>query len=671
MKHTYYILTFLCALVLLPALSQAQYIVDYKRQGDEYFANKNYYAASVYYQKALQLLPDTTGKTYFYPYSTDTRRSRKQEKNADQYQYLVYKLGESFRLYNDFESAEQWYDKATQFENDHFPLARLWYAVCLRADEKYEDAIQELKTFQSDYTQSDDYSKRAELELKSCQFALKDKKYPRLADIHKLPAPINVDSGSNYAPFRIGDTLYFTSSREMSGINPEKHNPFINKVYKSVVSGSDSYGAAKLVKLSDDKLQEVAASTFSPAHTRIYTTLWYPAEKKDDVPHYKIAVSQMDFNGKLSDPDLLGAPVNVEGADTKEASITPDGKYLVFSSNRPGGSGGYDLWYCNLDVQGLPSGEAVNLGETVNSSGDESSPYYDAQAEELVFSSNGRVGIGGFDLFKSKGSISGNNWTAPENLSYPVNSSKDDNFYFPHGDEGNFYTSSDRSSVCCLEMYNVQLKTLRVTGHVYDDKTKEPLSDVQVIFTDSLDNKTLETQHTGPSGAFSFNVINKRPLKLNFSKENYFTKNIMVPTSELQKVDTLYRKDVYLTAYEINKPVVIPNILYDFDKATLRPESKLVLDTLAQVLRDNPNMVVRMSAHTDSKGSDAYNMELSQRRAQSCVDYLSSVGIAASRMEAKGYGESEPIAPNTKPDGSDNPEGRQLNRRTEFTVLKD
>lgn len=672
MKHTYLFLTFLCAVILLPVVSQAQYIVDYKRQGDAYFSNKNYYAAAVYYQKALKLLPDTTGKTYFYPYSVETKVKRKVEKNAEKYQYLVYKLGQAFRFYNDFENAEKWYGKAIKFENDNFPLARLWYAVCLRADQKYETATEELKTFQSAYTKEDQYSKRASLELKSCKFAIAEMKYPRLSDMHILPAPINVDSGSNYAAVRIADTLYFTSSRVYKNINPEKHNPFINKIYKSVILSGGSYDQPKAMNLAEEKLTEVAASSFSPAHTRVYLTEWKPADKNEkEEGHYVITVSQRDFDGKLMPTEQLGAPVNIQGADTKEASITPDGKYLVFSSNRSGGSGGYDLWYCTLDVQGMPTGDAMNLGSTVNTDRDENNPYYNAEKGILVFSSNGRVGIGGFDLFKSKGSFEADSWSEPKNMSYPVNSSKDDNFYFPLEGEGNFYLSSDRNSVCCLELYKVHLKELTVTGHVYDKNTRAPLNHVKVIFTDSLSDNTLDTRFTNADGAYSFKVENKRPLKLNFSKDGYFAKNIMVPTSALRKVDTVYRKDVYLTAYEIDKPIIIPNVLYDFDKATLRPASKKVLDTLANILRDNPKMVVQMSAHTDSVGTDAYNMDLSQRRAQSCVDYLISVGINSSRISAKGYGETHPIAPNSKPDGSDNPEGRQKNRRTAFTVLKD
>lgn len=672
MRKNHFLLIALNILILCPVLSQAQYIVDYKRQGDAYFAQQNYYAASVYYQKALNLLPDTTGKTYFFPYAQNGTFGRKKEKNAAEYQYLVYQLGEAFRNYKDYESASKWYEKAIQFKNNNFPLVKLWYAVCLRAGEHYDQALEQLNEFKSTYTADNDTSRFADLEIKSCQFAQDQMKYPRLADINKLPAPIN-DSGSNYAPAVVGSSLYFTSSRPLEGINSTKENPFVNKIYRAGISGEDDFGTPELNGLGTDTRTELAAASFSPAATRMYMTEWSePKGKKAGPAHYVIAMSTKADSGSWSQPvPLSGGSVNVSGYDVKEPFVTPDGQSLVFSSNRPGGQGGFDLWYCPLDMDGKPSGDAVNLGPSINGTGDETSPYYDPRNRLLVFSSNGRVGMGGFDLYKSTGSLGQGNWTEPEDLGYPINSAKDDNFYFPGPDKGHFYTSSDRASVCCLELFNVKPSHIAITGTLYDCDTQKPLSGATVTLTDSLTQKAIGERTTGKSGKYRFEVINHKPLKLNFSKAGYFGKNMVVSTAELQASDTLFNRELCLKAFEVGKPIVIPNILYDFNKATLRPESMAVLDSLAIILEDNPKLVVQMSAHTDSIGSEKYNMDLSQRRAQSCVDYLISKGIPTDRMQAKGYGESMPIAPNSLPDGKDNPAGRQLNRRTEFTVLKD
>lgn len=670
MRKNKFLLVLIYVSLLCPLCSQAQYIVDYKRQGDEYFARKNYYAASVYYQKALNLLPDTTGKTYFFPYAQNGTFGKKKEKNAAEYQYLVYQLGEAFRDYKDYSSAAQWYEKAIQFKNNNFPLARLWYAVCLRTGQDYQGALDQLQQFKASYAQSNDTAKFADLEIKSCQYALDQLKYPRLAKITKLPQPVN-DSGSNYAPVVVGKNFYFTSSRPLQGVNREKENPFVNKIYRAGIAGETDFGTPERIRPGADAKTELAATTFSPAATRMYMTQWQqPNPKKSDPAHYIIVLSTKSDSGTWSAPVALAAPANAEGYDTKEPFVTADGQALVFSSNRPGGQGGYDLWYCPLNMDGTPSGDAVNLGPTVNTTGDETNPYYDARTKELVYSSNGRVGMGGFDLYKSMGSLGGG-WSAPEDLGYPVNSAKDDNFYFPGPSQGHFYTSSDRESVCCLELFDVQPRHIAIAGTIYDCDTQKPLPGATVTLTDSLSSQTVSEQMTDDSGRYRFEVTNWKPLKLSFAKDKYFGKNMTVTTAQLQASDTLFSRELCLKAFEVGKPIVIPNILYDFNKATLRPESMAVLDSLATILEDNPKLIVQMSAHTDSIGSDKYNLDLSQRRAQSCVDYLITKGIPADRMQAKGYGETRPIAPNSLPDGKDNPAGRQLNRRTEFTVLKD
>jgi OOP family OmpA-OmpF porin len=185
-----------------------------------------------------------------------------------------------------------------------------------------------------------------------------------------------------------------------------------------------------------------------------------------------------------------------------------------------------------------------------------------------------------------------------------------------------------------------------------------------------LSKQTIKQLVTDNTARYAFDVRTKRPYKLVLEKSGYFTKVIPVPANGQMAGDTLNNPDICLQAFAVDKPIVIKNVLYDYDKATLRPESKVVLDELVTIMNDNPKIKVELGAHTDSKGSDAYNQKLSQARAQACVDYIVSKGIADSRIYAKGYGEKRPIAPNTLPNGKDNPEGRQLNRRTEFTVLK-
>lgn len=661
MQNKRLFLILLIGLALFPILSNAQFIVDYKKDGDRYFDNGNYYAAAIYYQKALKIIPS---KDYFQPYNVFKTGTAKQKKDAKAYQYLLYKLGQSFRLYKDYESAEEWYRKVLQFNNDLFPLTRLWYGVTLRANSKYDSAIVELKQFKSDYSGQQKYVNKAKLEIASCEFAIEQLKYPRLAEIEELPQPINLEKGSEYAPVGIGDTLFFTSSRKLENINSRKHTPYINKLYITITTDT-GYSQVERMSVKSDKYGEEAAASLND--NRLYFTEWHNGNKGDG--QYVIMMSTLGEKGTWSDPVKLGHVVNQVDYSTKEASVTADGKYIVFASDRPGGSGGYDLWYAKLGTNGQPVGEAVNLGNTVNSEKDEVNPFYDAKEGKLIFSSNGRVGMGGFDLYFSQGALSDNDWTEPQNYGYPVNSSKDDNYYYPMEEKENkFYTSSDRNSVCCMDLYTVQLNDMKVIGHVYDADTHEPIKRVQTYLTDSLSGDTLGHLITKEDGYFHFPLINRRPLKMHFSHKVYGEKNIEITHAELKPVDSVYERDVYMKLV-INRPIRIENVYYDFDKASLREESLPSLDSLISLLTDHPEWRVEIGAHTDALGADEYNQWLSQQRAQSVVDYLTAHGVARDRLEAKGYGEKQPVAPNKNPDGSDNPEGRQLNRRTEFTII--
>lgn len=664
MRCTRIILTLAGILILCPLLSQAQFIIRYKKKGDSYFHQKNYYAAAVYYKKALKASPYANKVL---PYTVHTAKALKENKDAADYRYLLNKLGDCYRLYADYANAASWYEKVLKSgPATDFPLVRLWYAVCLRAEGKFNQAIAELKAFQSSYDQTDQYSERAQLELKSNQYAIAEMKYPRIASVDPLPGPVDVDSGSNYAPVKVGDTLYFTSSRAIKKVK-KKESPYINKVYYSIMD-KGSFSKPQKVKLSDRRFSQVAAQSLNNNHTRLYFTEWH-VSKKETKSRYVIMMSERDEDGQMQTPQVLPAPVNVPDYSTKEATVTADGRYLVFSSNRPGGSGGYDLWYCKLNEKGMPEGDAVNVGSDINTGGDEVNPYYDAQTKELVFSTDRRVGMGGFDLFKSRGGFANNQWSTPENLGYPVNSSKDDVYYFPAGKKEAFYTSSDRNSVCCLDLYAIQMKYLKVIGHVYDSATHEPIANVNIILNDSVTANKMARLTTANDGFFHFKVKNRRPLTLHFSNKKYGRKDIVITNAALKQVDSVYRRDVYLALYEINKPIIIRNIYYDFDKATLRPKSKLALDTLYNLLNEHADWIVEIGSHTDSIGASSYNEWLSQQRAQSVVDYLVNKGIAKDRLVAKGYGKSRPIAPNSKPDGTDNPEGRQLNRRTEFKII--
>lgn len=334
-------------------------------------------------------------------------------------------------------------------------------------------------------------------------------------------------------------------------------------------------------------------ASLSPGGSTLFLTRWSIVGGKKTSAIY----TSKKLDSGWSTPVLMDSLVNTRGYNAQQPFVMPDGKTLLFASDKPGGSGGFDLWYAVLDTNGKPE-KVMNLGNTINTINDEQAPFYHEASGTLVFSCNGRVGMGGFDFFYSKGTIGA--WGEPVNFGYPVNSIKDD-IYFTSPDSGknileNVWLSSDRSAECCLELFTLSKKT------------------------------PVDTPVTP----------------------------VIPPVKEEPVVEAV---------------IVMENVYYDFDKSSLQQSSYPALDRLVDLLNQYPTMVIEIRAHTDSMGSDKYNIPLSEARAKTVVDYLVSKGIDKARLQSKGYGATMPVAPNKHEDGTDDPEGRAKNRRTEFKVM--
>jgi outer membrane protein OmpA-like peptidoglycan-associated protein len=644
--------------LLLASGVHAQFVADYKRTADGFFARQDYYSAAQYYVKALDNKPFQ--QPGFYPYATDVNKHPSKASRMNEYKDLVYRLAESYRHYNDFVSASKWYEQATQFSAS-YPLARYWYAVCLRAQGRFDDALTQFQQFRSSYTTQDDIQASADKEIADCQFASTEMQRTNSPfTVLKMGGDVNV-GGANYAPVWWGNALMFTSSRSSSPTLKAAggKSPYINHLY---TTGSDTAQAQRLDLPGQNMEQGVSA--LSPDGLTLYLTQW--TVNKDGKKIAGIYKSVRSGTSWSTPQSIVDAPT---GYSNMQPAVSTDGKVLLFASDRPGGSGGFDLWYASLDNNGAP-GTPVNLGPGVNTAGDEEAPYYDAASRTLVFSTNGRVGMGNFDLFQSQGDLS--NLNTPVNLGYPLNSSKDD-IYFTSAMAGGklfkvAYVSSDRASSCCLEVFKVTRRGKRISGAVVDCETHQPLDGAKVSLLDTVAGKLVGQVTLDATGMYGFDLDDPGNFKVVVEKDNYFSKSLRVHADEMVPVDTLMDREICLRHYEPNRPIVLQNIFYDYNKATLRPESQLVLDTLVSILDENPTMAIQMGAHTDGIGGTKYNLDLSDRRAKACVDYLISKGIDPGRLTWKGFGKCCPIAPE-KINGKDNPAGRQVNRRTEFSVL--
>ncbi|PST85072.1 hypothetical protein C7T94_02865 [Pedobacter yulinensis] len=665
-------LTFITSLFsLLGLTASAQYVVNYKKAADAYFAGKEYYAAAELYKRALNIKADSSGLVI--PYSGESKAIAERAAGAE-YQSMIFKLAEANRLYKNYTEAEKYYALANGFADKQYSMAAYWYGESLMANQKYEEAIEAFEKYIAS-TGQNEYTGKAKGRIESIRRALNEMRFPKLVQLKKLSGALNT-AGSNYAPVIMNGKLYFSSSRPRAVANEKvpvlpgagqsrvlkKQTPYLNALYE--VSGSIDAGSAQVTKVNVAglaKTEQLAAASFTPTGDRMYFTAWNERSGNTKQAIYSAEKTSSGW----SEPKAAGLQVNSKDWNAIQPFVTPDGKFLIFSSDRPGGFGNYDLWYCPLRADGT-LGQAINMGAQINTADSEKNPYYNQTTRKLLFSSNNPKGLGGYDFYETEGDFTG--WAAARNMGYPFNSSKDDVYFTAtnsRGTEG--YISSDRESECCLELFAVKREFIKVTGQLIDCITNQPISNAQVSMNDGDAAQTVET---GDDGTYTFAIDSRKPIRLVMKKDNYFSKNVSYNAADLAKVDTLVRGDLCLTAFKVDKPIVLNNIYYEFNSAELTQGSKVVLDSLAKIMLDNPDIEIELSAHTDNIGGDAYNFDLSDRRARACVNYLLTKQVNPSRVTSRGYGKTKPIAPNNLPNGKDNPDGRQKNRRTEFKVTK-
>lgn len=654
-----------CFYLILTTEASAQYVADLRRSADVFFEKRNYYSAALYYEQYLNVGETKVSTANYKPYLSQQPQTKKDDKKLQTYGQVAYRLAESYRLYNDYLNAEKWYGAALDFET-LYPLTRLWYGISLRANRKYAEAEEQLTQFLEKYTRKDEFESLARKELANCRFIRTQLLAPAATlKVERLTGFVN-EGGANYAPVMLDNgQLLFTSSRPDSARSANSKAPYLNAMY--LLPSLDNIKPYKLQGRLESSLHQGAASLSKDGNT-LYFTRWNESEGKKNGVIYS---SRRTAENNWEEAVQLGNNINVQGSSSKQPFLVDD-RYLLFASDRAGGAGGFDLWYALLDDGGNP-GPAVNLGTVINTPDDEEAPWYHTVSKMLVFASNGRVGMGGFDLFTTTGNF--NNWAEPRNMGHPVNSVKDD-VYFTAAQSRSPYTSayfsSDRNSVCCLELFSLAKTSRYASGKVLDCATGTPLTDARVSVVDTVKHNIVHQQAIDATGMYTFSVEAGETLQVLVEKEGYLSNMQLISVNTHPVTDTLFAPALCLKEKEkpfpVGKAVVLKDIYYDFNKASLRPESYPVLDKMITVLNDFPNMQIELSAHTDSKGTGVYNTKLSEARARSCVDYLMSKGVSQERLIFKGYGECCPVAPNEK-NGKDNADGRALNRRTEVKVL--
>ena len=596
--------------------------------------------------------------------------------------YIAFRMAECNRLINNTPRATSAYMNALRYK---YPdsIVNLRLGQMYQKSGRYGEAIK----YYNDYLLAEPGSVLAFNGVTGSEEAVKWKQSPTRYAVKRMDK-FN-SRRSEFSPMLYGekyDQLYFASTRTPKGAGKDKEET------NSAITGQrnndfflvkqDENGAWQApVELEDEVNTEFDEGT--PSFSKDGNTMYYTycAQDPEGPRTSEIYISSRSSAkwGKGTRATIVKDSVTALG----HPSISPDGKYLYFVSDAVGGFGGKDIFRAR--VAGNDFGPMENLGEEINTPGDEMFPYV-RDSVTLYFASNGHPGMGGLDLFKATQDSTGK-WKV-ENLGAPINSMGDDfGITFAGKEERGFFCSNRNDARGYDHIYSFELPTITIfIEGIVNDVDEYPIEDatVRIVGKDGL-NVKVPVKKDG-----TYRVELERDIRyvMMASARGYLNQNYELHTGPEEKNET-YIVDFFLSP--ISKPVVIDNIFYDFDKATLRPESKKALDEMIKMLNDNPNVTIELGAHTDRKGTDQYNERLAQRRAQSVVDYLIAGGIEAARLEAKGYGESVPKTINKKmakqfdflkegdvlteefilalpPEQQEIAD--QINRRTEFKVLR-
>jgi outer membrane protein OmpA-like peptidoglycan-associated protein/Tfp pilus assembly protein PilF len=402
--------------------------------------------------------------------------------------------------------------------------------------------------------------------------------------------------------------------------------------------------------------------TLSPDGQYVFFT---GCNRRDGLGSCDIYFSALDGN-TWKEPKNLGNPINSRAWES-QPTLSFDGKTIYFTSDRPGGFGGMDIWFSQYTKGKWTVPQ--NMGPEINSAGNEQCPYIAKDDQTLYFNSDGRIGMGGVDLFIARKMADGR-WGTPENMGYPINTFADEICLVIGADGKNaYYVSKRAGGAGGLDLYQFNLyekarpqQTGYVKGVVYDATTKKKLQ-AKLELIDLATGKTaVEAYSNKLTGAFLLCLQGNKNYALNVSKEGYLfhSENFELKNQSATKPLIL---EVPLYPIEAGGKVVLRNIFFDVDQYVLKDESKIELDKLVSFLKANPSLVIEIGGHTDNTGSKQKNIDLSKNRAKAVLDYLVTQGIAANRLSSKGYADTQPIADNKTESG------RKQNRRTEFKIV--
>lgn len=618
---------------------------------------------------------------------------------------LNFLLGEMYLASRDYPNAEAQFDKVLNLAADIYPQAIYFKAVAEKSQGKYDEAKELFTKFQRKlrYTKIPNVTNATlKDEIAGCEMSASMIVKQLKVSVERLNQTIN-GRHVELSPIEKSESEMLYASLKTDSIYFRRDDTIplpVRQFYLAKRDGSDWSGGMPF----DSTINIPGVETGNGAFSRDGKRFFFTRSIRNIQGRIKSEIYVANYGEKgWEQPKKLGNGINDPFFTATQPAIGFTAKsnteVLYFVSDRPGGRGGMDIWYAMYDPHRKDFLLPHNAGEKINTPGDEMCPFYDGLTRTLYFSSNSHPGLGGFDIFRSSGEL--RKWTDPENIGVPFNSSYDDLYFSINKNrQAGFLVSnrpganSFRGATCCDDIYQYRWQEfikVDVAGKVFPaDAAKlgknldyaqllamkdsiKPLANARLVLY-VIEKKTKEKiligrDTTKADGSYHFDLLPDRDYKFEMEGFQYFNEQVSISTDGVNFTYTIEMPPIYVNILS-DKPIVLKNVYYDVGKSDLSAIAKKAIDsTLVELMQKATDIVVEVGSHTDSIGNGLLNKKLSQDRADNVIRYLVNKGIEKKRLVAKGYGADKPVAPNFKLNHTDNPEGREKNRRTEFRVI--
>lgn len=630
-----------------------------KRLGDKLTSYGSIYNALKYYEAAVSRKPT---KQKLYQRAADANFALRDYASADKY----------YKILTDMDSVK------------HKNLYAVFqYALTEKYLGKYENSkaiFQKFNKLAGSIKDLDEIRKNASREIAGCDLGIKfrDSKEPRTFKVTHIDSNIN-QPFTDYGPTLVkGNTLYYGSWVSDKVILVDKREKYADysRIYTAVKNGNT------WLKSSPVKggVNNGDFHSGNPTLTADGNTMYYTQCLQDIMSRMRCDIYKSNLeNGEWGTGAKLNNNVNADGATTTHPSIgkNEEGDEVLFFASDRNTSKGMDLFYSKINKDGT-YGKAHSVGPAINTKGDEKTPYYDFKTSTLYFTSNGHINIGGEDVFKTH--VENGEWVQAENVGMPVNSSVDDEYFRWYEEQGMGFVVSNRpggyglkSATCCDDIYEVVREKiyLALRGYVQNaDSNLKRIENALVTLYDNASGKEVKNFYAA-DGSYFFDLEPDKDYVI-MARKNGFDDYKYSYSTEGKRMNDTATFDFALKM--IPKPATrvgekIGVVYWEFNKDYLTDGAPDTLKSVVQFMNDNPQYILEVGSHTDAKGSDEYNLKLSQRRSDAVLKFLLSKKVPNIRLISKAYGESVPVAQNENADGSDNAEGRTQNRRTEFKIV--